>query len=177
MSARKPLLSTKPKARAARALEDEEQERQIAAAVRWVAAAPDRTPSAALATGNFPLVTSAEALRAAMRGRLDDGSRVERKDNELLTPEELDNLRQRYVARGFVGSCGSKEQKMLQQGVLDILNARGPDGPTFTSVELAKIRPGATAVSKSWCEKITNRVKRELAVRRDIQTWVGGVGP
>ena len=66
---------------------------------------------------------------------------------------------------------------MLQQGVLDILNARGPDGPTFTSVELAKIRPGATAVSKSWCEKITNRVKRELAVRRDIQTWVGGVGP
>ena len=119
---------------------------------------------ARLNTGSPRGQKSRDVLRHALARRLQDGSRVARKDNELLTSEEYDALKRRYVAAGFSGSCSNDAKKVLAQGVVDILKSRGP-GVAFTKAELAKISPGATPVSGSWCEKLCAIVKKELQER------------
>jgi hypothetical protein len=159
------LLSTRPTARAAHAAVTAEHEAQVVAAIQWCSAAVERTPTQALATGLFPLIASRDELTRQMSRRMADGSRIMRKENELLTPREYEMLKQRYVAAGFNGNCPAAAKKLIAAGVVDIIKSRGPDGPAITEAEAKKIEPGAAPVSSSWCEKLANIVKREqLAV-------------
>ena len=165
------LLSTRPTARAAQAGVVVEYEKQLIAAIRWCSAEPERTPTQALDTGLFPLIASRDMLKRQMSWRMADGSRIVRKENELLTTDEYETLKQRYISAGFTGNCPAVAKTLIAAGVVDILQSRGPDGPVLTDAEAKKLGPHAKPVSGSWCEKLANIVKKELlAVRKAIQT-------
>ena len=98
-----PLHTTKPSARAANAGAAELKEEQLEAAVRWLRAHTARKHQDAVDLGRWPLVGSAGALRKQAAERREDGTRFQRKDNELCTTKEKEQLRQRCLEAGFRG--------------------------------------------------------------------------
>ena len=140
-----PRSSTAPLKRAAQAPGEEEKERQIICAIRWVRAANGRSATDAINTGKFPLVVSATALTKQMEQRHSDGSRVARKQTELLTEGERAELKQTYISAGYTGDLPGPAHQLLAEGVVSILNRRPQSvGIVWTKVELGKVGPQAS---------------------------------
>ena len=165
-SPNEPLNHRHPKERAARILERRRVETQVRAAVQWVHEVAGRTAPQAIASAKFPLVSSVDSLRYAIEHRNKDGSPWQRRSQEILTDDELDALIGRYRAAGFRGGCSAQEVKLLQDGAVQLIKARAPP-ERYTDAELRILRPGATPVSKGWCQMVGEMVKilesRELA--------------
>ena len=154
-----------PRDKAQRKIEERAHELQLREAVKWCNADPKRKAADAVKMDCFALLLgerpdrAARNLSAAIRERKLDGARMKRKDTELLTDDEYDELISRYINAGYAGEEHKDALLLLSTGFVQLLQARAEADGVCTPSELEKLKPGATPVANSWYQVITQLVQ------------------